>query len=354
MLNRNSLALSKRTAVVFITIAILAVVIWGMWCLRGLVFLVFSAYLLMLALQKPIRALIKYTHLPRAAAVFLAYVLFFALVALLLVLTLPSLTHELQGLTGLIGGWMAELGWLDKLSELNFTLAELGEIFNQVSFSFATIWNFIGGTFNTLVNIILLFVISIHFSLSHQDFYKKIYWFTDDEHRVHRMQKFVLRLEKDLGGWVIGQVLLMFFIGLLTFLGLWFLRVPYALPLGILAGVLEIVPNVGPTIAAVPAVIFAFALPPEGTSGLVLGAQTLVFAFVIQQLENMFVVPIIMKNTADVDPLISIILVMAGVSLFGVAGALLAIPFYIVLRTCYCFWVKKTIISCTSDSSPPN
>ena len=350
MLNRNSAALSKRTLVVLGTATVFLILLSGMWQLKGLIFLIFSAYLLMLALQKPIRALIKYTHLPRVAAVFITYVLFVAIVTLLVALALPALSKELQSLTIFIGGWAAELGWLKELSEFNFTLAEVGEIFNRVSFSFSAIWNFIGGTFNTLVNTILLFVISIHFSLGHQDFYKKVYWLTDDERKVTRMQKFILRLEKDLGGWVVGQVILMFLIGALSFLGLRILGVPYALPLGILAGLLEIVPNIGPTVAAVPAIIFAFALPQSGTSGLVLGLQTSVFAFVIQQLENMFVVPAVMKNTADVDPLVSIILVVAGVELFGVLGALLAIPFYIVLRTSYSFWFKRKVLVYTSNS----
>jgi predicted PurR-regulated permease PerM len=342
MLSPTALHLSQKTVVITLTTLLVATFFFCFWQLRNLFFLVFSAYLVMLALQKPVKWIIKLTRLPRSAAVILAYILFFLIILLLLAIILPQLINELIDMTSRVKGWAFDLGLIEELSQFSLTLSSLGNIFNQVSNSFSAIISFIGGTFNTLISAILLIVISIHFSLGHQDFYKKVYWLTDNERKVNRTQKFFLRLERDLGGWVVGQLMLMIIMGAIVYLGLLILNVPYALPLGILAGILEIVPNIGPIIASIPAIALAFFAPG---GGFILGIATLIFSFVIQELENMFIVPQVMKNTADVDPLISIILVVAGMQLCGAVGALLSIPLYITLRTFYGFWFKKKILN---------
>jgi predicted PurR-regulated permease PerM len=67
----------------------------------------------------------------------------------------------------------------------------------------------------------------------------------------------------------------------------------------------------------------------------------------------MFVVPMVMKNTANVNPLVSIVVIIAGAQLFGAAGALLSVPIYIVIRCIYGFWFKKNVISYTSAKALP-
>jgi predicted PurR-regulated permease PerM len=103
--------------------------------------------------------------------------------------------------------------------------------------------------------------------------------------------------------------------------------------LAILAGLLELIPNLGPTIAAIPAIIIAFA-----THGVVSGSAVTVMALMIQQLENNYLVPKIMSSTAKVSPLVVILLILMGSQLAGISGALLAVPLYIMLRSWYSFY----------------
>ncbi|MDO5561369.1 MAG: AI-2E family transporter [bacterium] len=340
MLSKETLKVSKIVAVGFLTAAGLALLLWSLWFLRELVLVFLSAYLLMLALQKPIRKLIKWTHLPKPAAVAIVYVLTLVVSIVLVSLILPALITELSNLFRQIDMSTLAPGLAEELSAFNYSLSEISEIFSRFASSFGAVFKVIGNTFSVLFMGVTLFVVSIHLSMEHNNFYKKIYWVTKNEDKVVKVQKFFLMMEKELGGWISGQVLLMIIMGCLVGIGLQLIGVPYALPLGILAGMLEIVPNIGPIVAAVPAITLAIIY-----GGWPMAIWTTVFSAVIQQLENVLIVPTIMKNTADVSPIISILLILAGYQILGVIGALLAVPIYIAIRAIYSFWFKDKILN---------
>ena len=130
-----------------------------------------------------------------------------------------------------------------------------------------------------------------------------------------------------IGSWVRGQVSLMLIIGLSTWISLELLQVPFALPLGIAAGVLEVVPMIGPLIAAVPAVIVALAVSP--IKALSVG----ILYLLIQQVENSFVVPKVMARASGIDPLVILVALTLGGRLLGLTGVLIAIPVTIVAWT---------------------
>ncbi len=340
MFSKESIKVSKKTATVLLTTLVLGVAVLALWWLRDLVMVVLTAYLLMLALQKPIKKLSKWTRLPKPAVVMIVYILFLLVAITLVSLILPALINETINFIKQIDMSNLAPSLATEINNFNYTLTELSEIFGRFASSFGAIFKIIGGTFNVIFMGITLFVISIHLSFEHNEFYKKMYWFTRDEEKIVKTQKFFLVMEKELGGWISGQVLLMIIMGVLVGVGLYLIGVPYALPLGILAGILEIVPNIGPIVAAVPAIVLAFI-----NGGWTMAIWTAVFSTIIQQLENVLIVPTIMKNTANVSPIVSILLILAGLELFGVAGALLAVPFYIAVRATYSFWFKEKIMS---------
>jgi len=113
----------------------------------------------------------------------------------------------------------------------------------------------------------------------------------------------------------------MTFIGSLTWIVLTLMHIPYALPLAVLAGLLEIIPTIGPIISAVPAVIVGLSISPTLAFAAVIGY------ILIQAIENNFLVPIIMQNAVGLNPIIVILAIVIGSKLMGIAGALLAIPF---------------------------
>ncbi|RMD51154.1 AI-2E family transporter, partial [Candidatus Parcubacteria bacterium] len=144
-----------------------------------------------------------------------------------------------------------------------------------------------------------------------------------------KYQKFILNFLQEakikVGYWLRGQLLIMIIIGLLDYLALLILGVPFALLLGVLGGILEIVPYLGPNLAALPAVLLAFSISPA------LAALVILAYFLIQQFEADFLTPKVMQKVAGLNPIISIVAIMVGYKLLGIAGGLLAIPTTVLL-----------------------
>ena len=127
-------------------------------------------------------------------------------------------------------------------------------------------------------------------------------------------------LSHDLGGYLRGVVINMIVIGLLSGAGLAVLGVPYPMLLGVIAGLTEVLPIVGPWISGSVAVLVALA-----THGLLKGVEVAALFIVIQTLEGNTLVPYVMSRTTALNPLIVLVAVLAGGSLMGLVGAVLAV-----------------------------
>lgn len=133
--------------------------------------------------------------------------------------------------------------------------------------------------------------------------------------------------------WLVGTLFSMALIGAVTAAGLWLLGVPSPAALGLLAGLLEFVPIIGPIAASIPAILIAF------TQGIELALWTTVLFIVIQQLESNLVQPVVQKYAVDLPPALLLFSVVAGGYLFGIIGILFAAPItvaaYVLVRRLY-------------------
>jgi predicted PurR-regulated permease PerM len=138
---------------------------------------------------------------------------------------------------------------------------------------------------------------------------------------------------KGLRGWMMGQAISSLVVAGLTWAGLALLGVPAAGGLGVIAGLLDIIPMVGPIIAGVPAVLLAFTVSP------LTALWTLLLFLGIQQLQGNFLQPMIQKHAVDIPPAMLLFAVLAFGLLFGFLGVLLAAPLtivsYILVRRIY-------------------
>lgn len=152
------------------------------------------------------------------------------------------------------------------------------------------------------------------------------FWFADKSNAYYKV---VTELEKQIGYWFRGQLFLMLIIGLLAYLGFTIIGIPYALPLALIAGLTEIVPNIGPMIATIPAAIVGFSISPS------LGIGALVVTVIIHQLENNFITPTVMKHSAGLNPIVTIIAIMVGLQIGGPLMSILAIPLVLSIRVAF-------------------
>jgi predicted PurR-regulated permease PerM len=135
-----------------------------------------------------------------------------------------------------------------------------------------------------------------------------------------KAEHFIRDMMKINGQYIRGNLLISLICGVVTLLGLMILRVPHAVPLGIFAAITDVLPVIGATIGAIPAVVLAFSVSP------ITGILTILLFVVYQQTENNVLVPHIYNRALDLSPSLSIVAVLIGGSLFGPIGAFISLP----------------------------
>ncbi|MBI3103665.1 AI-2E family transporter [Candidatus Daviesbacteria bacterium] len=302
--------ISHKT-VIFIVVFILA--LWVTYLIRDLLVILFVAIILMSALTPLVNFFVG-LKIPKALSIALTYIIIIGISA-------GAITAILQPL-------------IEESSRLVVTLPQLsGQILNAANIEKSVfqseltnlsknIFAITLAVFDNLLAIIFLLVMTFYLLLERDNL----------EHRLSalfigregRVKGLIMKIEDKLGGWLRGQLVLSVIIGLLSYMGLTVLNIPYALPLSLIAGVLEVIPVMGPIIAAIPAILIAVAISPF------LGLGVAAIYFVIQQLENHLIVPQVMKRAVGLNPLVVILAIAIGSKLLGFAGALLAVPLAVV------------------------
>ena len=145
-------------------------------------------------------------------------------------------------------------------------------------------------------------------------------------HRRHETQEFLQLAERKIGGYVRGQGILCLVVGLAAFVFYTLIGLPYTLVLAIFAGIMELIPVFGPALGAIPALLAGLSIDPGKA------VWVLVATGIIQMMENLWLVPRIMKNSMGVNPIIILLSLVAFGSVFGFAGALLALPLAAIIQ----------------------
>ena len=257
----------------------------------------------------------------------LAYIVLISLVVLSLSSVISpligqttELVEHLPDIFNQLGVWLAGLG----IPGINGNL--LSAQASQLGALPGNLVHFVIFLFSNLIGVVTVLVITFYTLLERRnlDHYILLAFGQDREKQA---KLFVEKLETRLGGWVRGELVLMLTVGLLSYVGLRLLGIDYALPLAIIAGFLEILPNIGPIISAIPAILVALTISP------LMSVVVAALYFLIQQLENTLLVPNVMKRATGVNPLVTIIALAIGFKLGSTAGAVLAVPILIVLQT---------------------
>lgn len=173
-------------------------------------------------------------------------------------------------------------------------------------------------TFSFFIFSTTIFVISFYIMMERPNIDKRLKFFFGEKSK--QIKKAYIEIEKKLGHWVRSMIFLMLIIGVQTYIGLTLMGIKYALPLAIIAGLLEVVTSVGPTISAIPAAIVGFATSPLH------GIMVIGLYLVVQLFENNIIVPAVMKQTVGLHPLVTIISLLIGFELGGVLLAVLSLP----------------------------
>ena len=195
----------------------------------------------------------------------------------------------------------------------------------EVAVNMTAIWLMIQPVFRSLIGIFVTFALTFYWILESERLQKTFLLFIPQPQR-ETLRELGAAIEGKLGQYLVGQAILCLLIGIISFVVYLLLGLPNALLLALFAGFMEAVPNIGPAIGAIPALIVAMSVSP----GMVVAV--LIATAIIQLLENYFLVPRVMSRSIAMRPLVILLAFLAFGSFFGVAGAIVAIPLAAVIQ----------------------
>jgi len=295
--------------------------LWLLVQIKEIALLIFVSLMLSLALS-PFVEFLEKRKIPRGLAVLIIYIIIVSIVALIGAVALPPIISQTTRFIKSFPQIISSLGStpiLNKVTtDLNNFLAE------QLMGASGNVIRVTVGAFSGILAVFSLMVFTAYLLLDLDNLREAFLFFLPAKPRKE-IAEVLKEIEYKLGGWLRGQFILMCIVGGATYVGLLLLGIKYAAPLALIAGLLEVVPMLGPIISAVPGIIVGFSISP------VTGLGVLALYLAIQQLENNIIVPKVMQKTVGFSPLITLLALLIGGKLFGVVGALLSVPLTLII-----------------------
>lgn len=304
-----------------ITIVLFALALWVVYLIKNVIILLFIAVILASAIS-PIVAKLEKRNVPRGLAVAIVYLAVIAVLVAIFSVILPLFVEQI---INLINNFPIYINLLSGL--LAGSPIQNQDFFNtlsqEVSRFSSNIFRFTLGVFSGVLSFLTIAVITFYLLLDEKNLKKKLKEGLPPTYS-ERAMRIIFIVERKLGAWVRGQLVLSLIVGTLYFIGLWILHVDFPLALGLIGGLLEVIPVFGAIIAAIPAVLIALTESP------VLALAVVALFFIVQQLENHVIVPKVMQRAVGVSPLVVLIALLVGGRLQGIIGILLAVPIVVV------------------------
>ena len=227
----------------------------------------------------------------------------------------PRIVDWANGVIDLVPGGRDLLSGVDVAGQVSGLISRLFGAFAQA----ISVVQYVLGLASGLLDVLMILLLALYLTTDSPRIGRYLVAFLPPD-RHEQAARATARIYVRLGGWVSGQLILCVTIGAMAWIGLTIIGVPYAVVLAFIAGIMEVVPNIGPIIAAVPAILVAALHSPFQA------LMVLVLYVAIQQLENYVIVPRVMARAVELHPLAVLLALMVGGELMGVLGAVLAVP----------------------------
>lgn len=313
------------TGIIFRTILIL-LGLWFVFLVRDVLVLLVISVIIVAAIEPAVDYLQK-KKIPRSLSVLAIYILLLALIGGGLSLLIPPIASQFQDFSQNYPRYSQQfrdsIGPVKNFIEINHINITSEQIFSELGSGIANftknIFSKTIGVFSGFISMIVVLSLTFYMSAKEDAITHFVASITPENHRKYATN-LTKRIKDKIGKWLLGQFFLMFLIAVFDFIGLSLIGVPYALILAIFAGIMEIIPYIGPIVSAVPGVILGFMVSPT------VGLLAIVVYVIAQQFENHIIVPQVMKKVVGLNPIAVILALMVGAKIAGTLGAILAIP----------------------------
>ena len=320
-----------------IGLALTVALLWATYLVRDALLVIYISALVAIGFGPVVTAIERRRlagrhRLPRWAAILVIYVVLIGSIIAVGIMIAPPLVEqardfwtELPSLLRRGQDWLIDRGLLSRqISPREAFEQTAGGRTDAVGTVLGAIWGFVGGLFGLITILILAFYFLVDSDSIVRTFVRL---FPRSERR--RVEDACRRISTKVSAWLAGQLFLAGVIGASAAIGLWLLGVPYFYVLALIAAVGEMIPVVGPILAAVPAVAVALSVSPSTALFVAL------FFLIQQQFENHVLVPKVMERQVGVSAVVVIIALLIGGSLLGIVGAILAVPTAAVLHVLF-------------------
>jgi len=313
------------TNIIFKTILII-LGLWFLFLVRDVIVLLIVSLIFVSAIEPAVDFLQK-RKVPRAASVLGLYAVLISIFSLAVSFLVPTISQQIGELTRdypaysqkVTDFFLAVNSFITR-NHINIDTNQiLGSFGSEISNFSQNIFSTTLGIFSSIISLIVIFSLTFYMSVEEDGIKKFIAQVVPKRHHDYALN-LAERVKHKIGSWLIGQFFLMFIIFLIVYIGLTLAGIPYALILAIFAGIMEIIPYVGPIISAIPGVALGFLVSPTA------GILALVVYVLSQQLENHIITPQVMKKAVGLNPVTVILALLIGAKLAGTIGAILAIP----------------------------
>lgn len=320
----------------------LVISLYILWQLRQILLLIFAAVVFATGLNRIVRSFQQYGIRRSGAVTFTALSLLLLLVGLLAIVV-PRFVNQFQQLFTLTPQVLNQLrNWLNWLENsvpgqifdtdnLIETIPGIQNFINQI---FGNMYYFFSNVSSTLLSILFCLVLMIML-LTNPNAYRQGFVALFPSFYRQRVNQILSECETKLVGWMMGTLINMVTIAIVSFIGLLLLGVPLPLINALLAGLLEFIPNIGPTLSVIPPAALALLSAPWKSIAVI------ILYILIQQFEAYLLVPYVMKNQASLLPAVTFCAVVIFGALFGFLGVFLAVPLVIVVK----IWLKEILVS---------
>ncbi len=313
------------TGIIFRTVLILLGV-WFLYIVRDIIAVLFIAVIVTAAIEPLVNWMHKY-KIPRPAGVFLIYIALFLIMGTIVYFMIPPIISQSRDLFQNIPSYIERVTGIFRGVESfaqshNFAFdpqSFFQNLSDSLTKSSSAIFSTTLGVLTGFISVVVVMSLTFYMSVKKDGMKGFVVAITPSKYHDYAVSA-TERIKVKIGKWVQGQFILMLAIFALDFLALYFLKVPYALILAILGGLLEIIPYIGPIISAVPAVILGFLISPI-TGFLVAAAYIL-----IHQVEGHVIAPQVMRKAVGLNPIVVILALLVGAKIGGVLGAILSVP----------------------------
>ncbi|HEY5156431.1 MAG TPA: AI-2E family transporter [Anaerolineales bacterium] len=320
-----------------LVLVFVALSFWLLYRFNQIVFILFIAIVFGTVIR-PVVAWLHRRGLPPVAGVVLVYFLLLIFIISFFLLLFPLIADQFGKIAASIPGYYQSLrAWL--VGNPNQLILRLGNFLptalpslgatqqtgQQMLATAEQAAGYVASTVNILFTVTAVLLLAFYWTLYGTRTIQSLLMLVKSSQR-ESISELISAMETKLGFYITGQAVLCLVIGVLALVVYLLVGLPNALVLALVAAVMEAVPMVGPFLGAIPAGVIALSISPSKLIWVILGS------IVIQQAEGSLLAPRIMRKAVGVNPFVSLLSLFAFSSLFGIAGALMAIPMAAIIQ----------------------